>query len=99
MKTFLNVLLGLFMIVPFQLKATSPGAPYNVRSFDKCNPIGTDNKPYFGWYVNDPDNNEIQSAYQIIVASTLSNLGAGNGDVWDSKKVDSRKQNYVYFEG
>jgi alpha-L-rhamnosidase len=49
--------------------------------------------------MNDPDDNEIQSAYQIIVASSAENLKKDLGDVWNSNKVTSRSQNYVYFNG
>lgn len=98
MKYFYCLLLG-FIAIPFQLRASAPNAPSNLRSFDKYNPIGTDNKPYFGWYVNDLDDNEIQSAYQVIVASTLANLTSDKGDIWDSKKVSSGNQNYIYADG
>ena len=89
----------LLIILPFRISASSPNAPYNLRSFDKCNPIGTDNIPYFGWYVSDPDDNEIQSAYQILIASSQAILDSGTGDIWDSGKINSRKQNYIYSEG
>ncbi len=89
----------LSVLLPFRLIAASPDAPYNLRSFDKTNPVGTDNAPYFGWYIADPDDNEIQSAYQVLVASSLTVLNSDNGDIWDSGKVSSRKQNYVYAEG
>lgn len=88
-------LLGTF----FQLNAATPEAPYNLRCFDKTNPIGINNKPYFAWFISDPDNNEIQSAYQIIVSSSKSNLDSGIGDLWNSKKVNSRMQNYIYYNG
>ena len=78
--------------------AASPDAPDNLRCCDKTNPVGTDDKPYFGWYVNDPDNNEIQTSYQILVASSQSNLDKNNGDIWDSGRVTSRKQNYIFYE-
>lgn len=58
-----------------------------------------DDRPYFGWFVDDPDDHETQSAYQIIVASSLSNLNANHGDMWDSGKIKSRNQNYIYFDG
>ncbi|MCK9412529.1 MAG: family 78 glycoside hydrolase catalytic domain [Prolixibacteraceae bacterium] len=99
MNSIFSLCLVLLAILPFHSKATLPNAPYNLRSFDKLNPIGTNNSPYFGWYVDDPDDNEIQSAYQILVASTLSNLNADKGDIWNSGKVNSRKQNYVYSDG
>jgi alpha-L-rhamnosidase len=98
-RHILYVLLSLFVFQPFTVNAASPDAPYNLRSFDKFNPIGTDNSPYFGWYISDPDDNEIQSAYQILIASSLADLNSNSGDIWDSGKVSSRKQNYVYSEG
>lgn len=87
------------LIYSQRVDATYPNAPYHLRTFDKNEPIGTSEKPYHGWYINDPDDNEIQSAYQIIVASTISDLNAGKGDIWDSGKVLSRKQNYIYTGG
>ena len=101
-KKINRVLIMVFLtciFIPSLIRATPPDAPYNLRTYDKYNPTGTDQKPYFGWYFNDPDDDEIQSAYQIIIASSLSNLNDGNGDSWNSGKINSRKQNYVYPEG
>ena len=89
----------LLLLLPTILKAAPPKAPDNLRSYDKAAPVGTDAKPFFGWYVNDPDDNEIQTGYQILVASSQKNLDANKGDLWDSGKVSSGKQNYVYYEG
>jgi alpha-L-rhamnosidase len=79
--------------------AKSPLAPDHLRVCDKVNPVGTSANPYFGWYVNDPDDNEIQQAWQILVASSPDKLNAGDGDVWNSGKTLSRLQNYIYFPG
>ena len=104
-KTPRNLIVFLLLIGAFfELNATAiiqaiPDAPSNLRSFDKYNPIGTGDKPYFGWYVNDADDHEIQSAYQIIVSASMTNLNAGNGEVWNSGKINSGRQNYIYFEG
>ncbi len=93
------ILIPILFTLCINLHASNPEAPYNLRCYDKINPIGTADNPYFGWFINDPDSNEIQSAYQIIVASSITNLNSNIGDIWDSKKVKSRKQNYVYFNG
>jgi len=100
MKTryFLFYLILLFILSQC-IYATPPDAPNNLRCCDKINPVGTDDNPYFGWYVNDPDVNEIQTSYQILVASSQSNLDIDNGDLWDSGQVDSRMQNYIFYEG
>lgn len=99
MKVFLTPTVVTLLVVGSIAQASQPKAPINLRSCDKVKPVGTDEKPYFGWYVNDPDDNEIQSAYQIIVASSPAALASGNADVWDSGKVNSRSQNYNVFAG
>jgi len=96
---FISSLFGFMILMNIHSEAASPNAPFNLRSFDKYNPIGTDNAPYFGWYVSDPDDNEIQTAYQILIASSPDKLTANSGDIWNSGKVVSRKQNYIYSDG
>jgi alpha-L-rhamnosidase len=91
--------LALSLLAAWPLYAAAPGAPDNLRSYDKVNPVGTDGTPYFGWYVNDPDDNELQTAYQIMVASSQANLDADQGDLWDSGRVGSRQQNYIDYAG
>lgn len=93
------LLFSILFLQSIHLHAANPSAPNNLRASDKVQPVGTDDKPFFGWYVQDTDANEIQSAYQIIVASSESLLSAEKADLWDSKKVNSRQQNYVYFGG
>ena len=77
----------------------APLAPTALRVDDVVNPVGTDNAPYFGWLVNDPDPNEIQTQYQILVASSQATLDASVGDIWDSGVVASRLQNHVVYAG
>ena len=95
-KLLATLLLSLLFV---QLYAVAPNTPYNLRCFDKVNPIGTSDHPYFGWYINNSDKNELQTAFQLIVSSSLENLDKENGDIWNSGKVNSSKQNYVYHEG
>ncbi len=92
---FILLLLG----VSFQLSASEPDAPFNLRCDDKVDPAGVSETPYFAWFNSDPDNNEIQTAYQVIVSSCKSKLDSGLGDIWDSGKTESRLQNYVYYQG
>jgi alpha-L-rhamnosidase len=101
LKSLLHLVTIVFLtsITTLAAKATAPNAPSNLRCSDKSNPIGTDAKPYFGWMVTDPDNNEIQSAYQVLVSSTISGLNNDHGDIWDSEKTPSRLQNYIALQG
>ncbi|WP_345955145.1 family 78 glycoside hydrolase catalytic domain [Mucilaginibacter sp. PAMB04168] len=96
LTTLLCRLLSLALVLNVATSyAKAPGAPSYLRTCDKVKPTGTDNKPFFGWYANDVDNNEVQSAYQIVVASSLQSLNSDNADVWNSGKVTSAMQNYV----
>ena len=79
--------------------AAAPSAPTSLRANDVTEPVGTDAAPYFGWLVNDTDANEIQTRYQILVATSTANLDANLGDAWDSGVVVSRQQNHVVFAG
>ncbi|WPJ97275.1 alpha-L-rhamnosidase C-terminal domain-containing protein [Coraliomargarita algicola] len=59
----------------------------------------TDTLPEFTWIVNDQDRDEVQTAYQILVATSESNLVAGSADIWDSGKVLSNSSVNVEFGG
>lgn len=103
---FLFLMLPLFVLflcvinikIP-PVAAGAPNAPANLRACDKVNPAGTGGDPYFGWYVNDPDDNEIQTKYQVLVASSQSNLDSNLGDQWDSGQVSSGRQNHIDYAG
>jgi alpha-L-rhamnosidase len=56
-------------------------------------------QPFFGWIVNSDQNNTVQTAYQIIVASSLENIQKGIGDCWDSGKTDSEQSVNVVYSG
>jgi alpha-L-rhamnosidase len=49
--------------------------------------------------MDDPDDNEVQTAYQILVASSVQKLNEIDADLWNSGQVSSDMQNYVYYEG
>lgn len=56
-------------------------------------------KPFFGWIVNSGQNNTKQTAYRILVASSLENIQKNAGDFWDSGKVESEQSQNVSYEG
>jgi alpha-L-rhamnosidase len=73
--------------------------PTSPRADDVTNPVGTEDVPSFGWLDNDTNANEIQSGYEVLVASSVANLNANLGDVWDSGKVLSSQENHVVYAG
>ncbi len=56
-------------------------------------------KPFFGWIVNSDQNNTIQTAYQILVSSSLENIHKNLGDFWDSGKVESNQSLNITYSG
>jgi alpha-L-rhamnosidase len=57
----------------------------------------SDEHPEFGWIMNDPDQNEYQTAYQILLASKIDNLENNYGDMWDSGKKRSDESSNVSY--
>jgi alpha-L-rhamnosidase len=56
-------------------------------------------QPFFGWIVNSDQNQTVQTAYQIIVASGMENIQNEIGDCWDSGKTDSDQSVNVVYSG
>lgn len=55
--------------------------------------------PFFGWIVNSGQNNTVQTAYQILVASTLENIRKNKGDCWDSGKTTTNQSINISYAG
>ena len=63
-------------------------------------PIGLDNRvPRFSWVIESPVRGARQSAYQVIVSSSVDNAAAGHGDLWDSGRVPSNRTTDIPYEG
>ena len=64
------------------------------------NPIGIDApKPRLSWRMESDERGQRQTAYQVLVASSLAELKAGRGDLWDSGRVDSDETVRIYYAG
>ncbi len=64
------------------------------------NPLGVDViRPRFSWELEHSERGQLQSAYQVLVASSQKNLDAENGDKWDSGKVASEESINVIYAG
>lgn len=80
--------------------AQTPGAPQYPRCEYLVDPlaIGT-TRPRLSWEVNDPRQGAVQTAYQILVASTPELLANDRGDRWDSGRVASAETCQVEYDG
>lgn len=56
-------------------------------------------QPFFGWIVNSDQNNTMQTAYQLLVASSLENIQKNTGDYWDSGRIESDQSVNVVYSG
>lgn len=76
--------------------AAPPQAPTGLLCELSPAPLGIENpKPSFCWVVNDPDPNEVQSAWRIVVRQ-----GTEKGEtVWDSGKVAGAQSINVPYGG
>ena len=56
-------------------------------------------QPFFGWVVNSNQKNTLQVGYQILVASSLSQIQNHKGDYWDSGKVEGSQSINRSYQG
>ena len=69
--------------------ATAPDAPSGLLTNELEAPMNAETV-YFGWLVNDADENDYQTAYRITVTDGITGETA-----WDSGKVESSEQSYI----
>lgn len=73
---------------------------YNLKCEHKQNPIGLENpQPRFSWQISTTQRGFEQSAWQILVASSIERLNAGKGDLWDSGKIISSSSVLLSYDG
>ena len=74
--------------------------PYSLECEARRNPIGIDSaQPRFGWKLKSAEQNQTQSAYQILVASSVEKLAPGAADLWDSGRVASDETTWIAYAG
>jgi alpha-L-rhamnosidase len=72
----------------------------DLRCENLDNPRGICNvAPRFSWILESKKRCQIQTAYRVLVASTVENLKSNNGDIWDSGKIESDRSILVSYEG
>ncbi len=64
------------------------------------NPLGIDTpQPRLSWVLESRQRAQVQTAYQILVASSEALLKADKGDLWDTGKVASDQTLHVVYAG
>jgi len=66
----------------------------------RTNPLGIDiRSPRLSWVIASERRGELQTAYQVLVASSEELLKQDKGDLWDSGKVASDQSIHVEYKG
>ncbi|WP_282935360.1 alpha-L-rhamnosidase [Paenibacillus sp. RC67] len=67
----------------------------------KICPIGIDAvTPSFSWsYKKEPIRAQLQTAYRILVSTSAKGLQGESSDIWDSGKIESRKNVHIEYKG
>jgi len=72
----------------------------NLRCEMLVNPLGMDIKePRLSWQLNSDQRNVQQTAYHVIVASSNEKLSKGDGDMWNSGKIESSQSGHINYAG
>ena len=99
-KFFLHTTFIIITLISFSAKAQNKISVTNLQCEMLNNPEGIDVvKPRLSWQINADVNDVKQTAYQIIVASTLENLNTNKADLWDSGKVTSNESVNIIYNG
>ena len=72
----------------------------NLRCEGEVNPLGIDvPNPGLSWWIESFEKDIDQKFYNIMVASSQSELETGNGDIWNSGRVESDNSISVPYQG
>jgi alpha-L-rhamnosidase len=100
-KKILSLFIGLSCLVFISAKLARNTPKLNELTCEMlANPIGIDSKkPELSWKIESTQRNVMQTAYQILVASTPEKLASNEGDLWDSGKINNSESIRVYYKG
>ncbi len=99
-KFFLQTTLIITTLFSISAIAQSGIVVGNLQTEMLTNPEGIDvQQPRLSWQIKSDVNDVKQTAYQIMVASTLENLNANKADLWDSGKVTSNESVNIIYNG
>jgi alpha-L-rhamnosidase len=94
-----GLLVGVSSTAPLRA-AEGPLAPVNLRCEFLRNPVGIDaRQPRLAWVDLHTERAQMQTAYQVLVATSPEPLSQDKGDEWDSGKTTSDDPTQVIYNG
>src|SRR5262249_26084865 len=74
--------------------------PENLRCEYRVNPVGIDETaPRRSWTLTERERGQVQSAYQVLVASSEARLQEGRADLWDSGRLLADRTMQAVYQG
>ncbi|WP_372772717.1 family 78 glycoside hydrolase catalytic domain [Mangrovibacterium sp.] len=103
MKSIFQNSVLVVLLATFMVACSSSSMQVNdLRCEYRENPLGIDNtSPRLSWKIIDSENTrgQNQTAYQVLVSNSLSNLKKDKGDLWDSGKNASNQSVNIVYQG
>ena len=92
--------LGLFLLATAGLAGAAPLKVTELRCEYRVNPMGIDEaQPRLSWQLASAERGQVQTACQILVASTAALLKEGKADLWDSGNIPGNRSLNVPYGG
>jgi alpha-L-rhamnosidase len=73
--------------------------PVNLKTEYKINPVVDETKPRLSWELQSAVRGQLQTAYEILVASSPELLNEDKADLWDSNKIVGNETNQIEYAG
>ena len=103
MKTITRITSIIFLsLVLLGASCTATDGPMTATDLKveyKSNPYVDESHPRFSWILQDERRGQVQTAYQILVASAVEDLEPGKADMWETKKVRSDQMAQLEYQG
>ena len=101
MPSFVRSLIRTIVLaLPICIALTAAATPIQLRTEHQANPLGIDaTTPHFAWQSDTTAPNWMQSAYQILIATSEKNLSTGKADIWNSGRIASSDSIDIPYAG
>ncbi|MCE7059695.1 alpha-L-rhamnosidase [Dyadobacter sp. CY343] len=96
MKILVSLLLSACVLASANAKGVDPTY---LRCEYKVNPVTDQKSPRLSWELQSGENNQVQTAYQILVASSPENLTEAKADLWNTNKTTGRATYQIEYKG
>jgi alpha-L-rhamnosidase len=82
------------------MSASNSLFPAHLRCERETNPLGIDEpQPRFSWCLDTTQKGAVQTAYRIIVSTSIDKLVQDMGDLWDTGRIISSSSVSISYEG